>query len=55
MFGVDLFDKRRVLLEIDVRTERDLVYRHFPIDLVTVHADKVVGLFQKVLRMSSER
>lgn len=49
MFRVDLPDKARVLLEIHMSAERDLVHRHLPLNLVPVYADKVVGLLQKVL------
>jgi len=49
MLRVDLFDEIRVLLEIHVCAKRDLVDRHLPVDLVPVHSDKVVGLFQQVL------
>ena len=54
MFGVDLLDECRVLLKVDVRTERDFVHGHFSVNLVTVHSDKVVGLFQEVLDLSKE-
>lgn len=49
MLRIDLLDKVRVLLEIHMSGERDLIHGHLPVDLVPMHADKVVGLFQQVL------
>jgi hypothetical protein len=46
MFRVDFPDKARILLEIHMGAERDLVHSHLPLNLVPVYADKVIGLLQ---------
>lgn len=50
MLRIDLLDKARILRKVHVRRKRDLVYRHFPVDLVAVSADEVFWLFEEVLR-----
>jgi hypothetical protein len=50
MLRIDLLDETGILLKVDMCTEGDLVHRHLPINLVAMNTDKVVGLFQEVLR-----
>jgi hypothetical protein len=55
MLRVDLLDKARILRKVDVRTERDFVDRHPPLDLLPLHADKVFWLFEEVLRWAKAK
>jgi hypothetical protein len=49
MLRVHFLDELTVLREIHVRTERDLVDSHLPLNLIPVGSNEIFRLFQQVL------